>query len=68
MIFRVTHIDGLRQRRRAHVTACNVSDCIDQVESELGDYLGLVVIRLSNGPLLQLCPSFQEIKKRGVHA
>lgn len=47
MIFRVTHTDLQHHRRKAQVTACNVNDCIAQIEAELGDHIGLSVIRLT---------------------
>jgi hypothetical protein len=53
MIFKVTHVDVQQRRRRARVTACSVDDCIAQIETALGAYVGLAVVRLA--PRLVLC-------------
>lgn len=56
-MFLVTHIDSQRHRRKARVTACNVNDCIEQVEAALGDHVGLSVIRMKVQPVLHLVPT-----------
>ena len=68
MIFRITHVDVQRHRRRAMVTACNVDDCIDQVERELGAHIGLSVVRVKTKPVLHLCPTPAHFAGRQRHA
>lgn len=57
MMFKVTHFDPQLHRTKAHVTACNVSDCIKQVEAALGEHAGLSVIRLRVRPVLHVVPT-----------
>ena len=59
MIFRVTHTAITRRRHRGMVVARNVDDCIKQVVQELGDYIGLVVIRQ---------PTLHQIRRSGKAA
>lgn len=68
MIFRVTHIDVHHHRQKAHVTASNVGDCIEQIEAELGDHIGLSVVRLRTRPVLHLRPTEAHFEKRRPHA
>lgn len=66
MMFRVTHFDPQLHRTKAHVTACNVSDCIKQVEAALGDHAGLSVIRMVAQPVLHVVPTaaHHEVRRR----
>lgn len=64
MIFRVTHFDPQLHRTKAHVTACNVSDCIEQVEAALGDHAGLSVIRMVARPVLHVVPTAEHFEAR----
>ncbi|MES1977327.1 MAG: hypothetical protein V4451_04780 [Pseudomonadota bacterium] len=64
MIFRVKHVDVQHHRRAAIVTAKNNSDCIDQIERELGDHIGLSVCRMSVRPKLCLLPTPAHFEKR----
>lgn len=69
MMFRVTHFDLQHHRSRAHVTACNVSDCISQVEAVLGDHAGLSVVRLDPRPVLHAVPTAAHLEqRRACHA
>ena len=68
MIFRVTHTDMQHHRRKAHVTACNVSDCIAQIETELGEHIGLSVIRMKTRPVLHLRPTEEHLSGKARHA
>lgn len=68
MMFRVTHVDAQHHRKRARVTAMNVSDCIKQVEDALGDHIGLSVIRMRPRPVLHLRPTEAHFEKRRPHA
>lgn len=64
MMFRVTHFDPQLHRTKAHVTACNVSDCIKQVEAALGDHAGLSVIRMVVRPVLHVVPTAAHAERR----
>lgn len=68
MIFRVTHVDVQHHRRKAKVTARNVDDCIAQVETELGEHIGLSVIRMKTRPVLHLCPTPAHLFGKVRHA
>lgn len=68
MIFRVTHVDPQHHRSKARVTASNVDDCIEQIEAELGEHIGLSVIRMRTRPVLHLRPTEAHFEKRRPHA
>ena len=68
MMFRVTHFDPQMHRTKAHVMACNVSDCIKQVEAALGDHAGLFVVRMGVRPVLHLVPTAAHFEARQVVA
>ena len=68
MIFRVTHIDVQHHRKKAHVTAANVSDCIKQIEAAMGDHIGLSVIRMRPKPVLHLRPTEAHFEAGGRYA
>lgn len=68
MIFSIKHVDTSHHRRKAIVTAANVNDCIRQVEAELGDHIGLTVVRLGARPVLQLAAvRAQPLTRRARH-
>lgn len=67
-MFRVTHVDAQHHRKRARVTAMNVSDCIRQVEAVLGDHIGLSVIRMRPKPVLHLRPTEAHFERGGPYA
>jgi hypothetical protein len=64
MMFKVTHFDPQLKRTKALVTACNVSDCIKQVEAVLGDHAGLSVVRLQVRPVLHVVPTAVHAERR----
>ncbi|UUZ68057.1 hypothetical protein LP416_27720 [Polaromonas sp. P2-4] len=68
MIFRVTHTDLQNHRRKAHVTARNVDDCIAQIETELGEHIGLSVCRMKARPVLHLRPTEEHLSGKAGHA
>jgi len=68
MMFRVKHVDVLRHRRKAYVTALNVDDCIAQIEAELGEHIGLSVCRIKTRPVLHLRPTEAHFAGRPDHA
>lgn len=61
MIFRVKHTNPLRHRSLAVVTARNVDDCIAQVETALGEHIGLSVICMKARPVLRLCAALAPV-------
>lgn len=68
MMFRVTHVDLHHHRQKARVTALNVGDAIKQIEDELGEHIGLSVIRMRARPVLHLRPTEAHFEPRGRHA
>lgn len=64
MMFRVTHFDPQLHRTKAHVTACNVNDCISQVEAAMGDHAALSVIRMVVRPVLHVMPTAAHLEAR----
>lgn len=68
MIFRVTHIAPNGRRHKGKVTARNVNDCIDQVESCYGFHRALSVICMRTRPVLHLRPTEAHFERRRWHA
>lgn len=62
-MFQITHYDASGHRRRARVTARNVTDAMDQMDAEYGAGLGGSAIRLERR--LDLVPV---TKKNEAHA
>lgn len=56
MIVKVTHIDERGHRHRAHVSARNVADALEQMDREFGEARGGAAIRMRVAPVLHLVP------------
>lgn len=52
MLFKITHIDAAGHCHRAHVTARNLTDALDQVAAQWGEARRLACLRLQPKPQL----------------
>lgn len=63
MLFKLTHIDRNGHRRKARVTACNVTDAMDQIYREFGEPRVLSLVRMAVKPVLREVNSRNGITK-----
>jgi hypothetical protein len=54
MLFKVTHIDRGGRRHRAHVSAANVRDAMEQADREWGEARAMACVRMAVRPALGL--------------